>query len=127
MANEIDSELYPDNNAHSIARPSRWQANPTTGVEEQVLISGLSDLKLYLSLQKEAASEAAAVHPSLVYTMVEVLATAAYQATTSGSAHRTHLIAQPDGTKVYAHWQSTSAGYHEVAELIWRPNGRVAA
>lgn len=127
MANEIDGELYPDNNSHTTARPSRWRLNPTTGADELVPLSGLTDLKAYLSLQKDAASDAQAVNAALVVTMTEVLTTAAYQATFSGAAKRSHLIAQPDGTKVYCHWQSASAGYHEVAEIIWRPNGRVAA
>ena len=121
MPNAIDGELYPDNNSHTTAHPMRWQLNPTTGIEEQVPITGLTDLKAYLSLTELAASESEAVNAALVITLTEVLTTAAYQGTFSGASKRTYLGAQPDSTKVYCHWQSVSAGYHEVAEIIWRP------
>jgi hypothetical protein len=126
MANEIDGELYPDNNSHTTARPSKWQLNGTTGVEEQVPRSGLTDLKAFIALSATAADDSAAVHASLVETMTEVASLAAYQATFDGAAKRTHLIAQPDGTLLYVHWQSIAAGYHEVAEVVWR-HKRVAA
>lgn len=121
MANAIDGELYPDNNSHTTAHPTRWQLNSTTGIEEQVPVSGLTDLKSFLSLSDVAATEAGAVNAALVITLTEVLTTGAYQGTFSGSAKRTHLGSQVDGTKVYCHWQSVSAGYHEVAEVVWRP------
>ena len=127
MANFIDDELYPDNNSHTTAHPMRWRLNPTTGVAEEVAVSSLTDLKCYISLTKNAASDADAVHAALVVTMAEILSTAAYEGTFSGSAKRSHLIAQPDGTKLYVHWQSASAGYHEWAEVTWRPDGRPAS
>lgn len=127
MANTIDGELYPDNNSHTTAHPSRWRLNPTTGVEEQVPLTGLTDLKTYIALTKATEGEGDAVDAALVETMTEVLATAAYEATFNGAAKRAHLMAQPDSTKLYVHWQSVSAGYHEWAEVIWRPNGRPAA
>lgn len=120
MANQIDGELYPDNNSHTTAHPMRWRLNPTTGVEEQIPITGLTDLKAYIALSDTASSEAGAVNAALVSTMTEVLTTAAYEATFSGANKRTYLGAQADGTTVYVHWQSVSAGYHEVAAVIWR-------
>lgn len=120
MANTIDPELYPDNNAHTTARPVRWRLHPTTGVEEQPAISGLTDLRVYVSLSATAADHTTgAINAALVYVMSEILATAAYEATILGSALRTH-VTSPDGTKLYIHWQSPTAGYHEVAEVTWR-------
>ncbi len=49
MANEIDGEIYARNNAHTTCRPMRWQLNPTTGANEEVPITGLTDLRAYLS------------------------------------------------------------------------------
>jgi hypothetical protein len=120
MANEIDGEIYPRNNAHTTCRPSRWQLNPTTGVEEEVPISGLTDLRAYLSASADATSHTTgALHPSLAYSMIEVLATAAYQATILGSDTAAN-VTSADGTTLYVHWQAPSAGYHEFTPVIWR-------
>lgn len=120
MANEIDGEIYARNNAHTTCRPTRWQLNPTTGVEEEVAISGLTDLRAYLSASADATSHTTgALHPSLVYLMTEVLATAAYQATILGSDTAAN-VTSPDGTTLHVHWQAPSAGYHETAPVIWR-------
>lgn len=128
MANVIDPELYPDNNAHTTARPMRWQLNPSTGVEEQVPISGLTDLRAYLSTAATTPTHEheSVVHADLVALMTEVGATAAYEATFLGSALRAR-VALADGTPLYVHWQSLSAGYHEFAAPIWRTSRPAAA
>jgi hypothetical protein len=127
MANEIDGELYPRNNAHTTCRPTRWQLNPTTGVEEEVAISGLTDLRAYVSLIHEATDHTTgAINAALVYLMTEVLTTAAYQATILGSALAAH-VAQPGGADLFVHWQSPSAGYHEVVKVTWRTSRPAAA
>lgn len=127
MANEIDGELYPRNNAHTTARPSRWQLNPVTGVEEEVAISGLTDLRAFVSLSQTATDHTTgAINAALAFVMTEVGATGAYQATILGSALAAH-VSQPDGTKLYVHWQSPGAGYHEFAEVTWRTSRPAAA
>jgi hypothetical protein len=51
--------------------------------------------------------------------MTEVLTTAAYQATILGSDTAAN-VTSADGTTLYVHWQSPSAGYHEFTPVIWR-------
>lgn len=129
MANELDPEIYSgNNNAHTTARPMRWRLHPTSGAEEQVPISGLTDLKAYLALSDVTTDHTDAIHADLVEDMTEILATAAYEATFSGTAMRTHIDAlDPVPTKVYRHWQSVSAGYHEHAEVLWRTSRPAAS
>lgn len=120
MANELDREVYAGgNNAHTTCRPKRWQTNSTTGLDELVPLSGLTDLKAFLSASATAADEAGAFDPALVVTMAEAGSTAAYQATFSGATMATKITA-PDQTEIFRHWQSKSAGYHEVAPVLWR-------
>lgn len=127
MANEIDGEIYARNNAHTTCRPMRWQLNPTTGANEEVPITGLTDLRAYLSASDAATDHTSgAIHPSLVYVMTEVGATAAYQATVLGSATATN-VASPDGTVLFMHWQAPSVGYHEFAPVVWRTKRPAAA
>lgn len=127
MANEIDPELYPDNTAHTTARPMRWRLNPTTGVEEQIAITGLTDLRAYLSTSQTAVDHTTgAINAALVYVMAEIAATSAYEASFLGSALRTHVVS-PNNTTLYVHWQSATAGYHEVAPVIWRTSRPAAA
>lgn len=118
--NIIDPELYPDNNAHTTARPERWRLNPSTGAEEQVAITGLTDLRVYVSLSATAVDHTTgAIAPALVEVMTEIGSTGAYEATLEGAALRTE-VTSPDGTPLYVHWQSPAAGYHEVAQVTWR-------
>jgi hypothetical protein len=120
MANEIDGELYPDNNAHTTADPTRWRRHPTTGVKEEVPISGLTDLRVYVSLDEAAVDHTTgAIHADLVELMTEIGETAGYEATLDGAALRAR-VSQPDSTPLFVHWQSPTAGYHEVAQVIWR-------
>lgn len=128
MANVIDPELYPDNNAHTTARPTRWQLNPSTGVEEQVAISGLTDLRAYLSTAATTPTHTheSVVHADLVKVMAEVGATAAYEATFLGSALR-ERVALADAAALHVHWQSPSAGYHETAQVVWRTSRPAAS
>lgn len=127
MANIIDPELYPDNNAHSTAHPTRWQLD-NAGVPVQVPITGLTDLRIYLSTAATTPTHTheSVVHADLVETMTEVSATAAYEATLLGSALR-ERVALADGTPLFVHWQSLAAGYHEFAEVIWRTARPAAA
>lgn len=128
MANIIDPELYPDNNAHTSARPSRWQCNPTTGDDEQVAIPGLTDLRVYVSTLSTTPTHTheSVVHADLVELMTEIGATAVYEATLLGSALR-ERVALADGTPLFVHWQSLAAGHHEFAEVIWRTARPAAA
>lgn len=120
MANIIDPELYPDNNAHTTARPQRWRLNPSTGAEEQVPITGLTDLRVYLSTSETAVDHTAgAINAALVEVMTEIGTTAAYEASIAGSDLRA-FVTSPNNTTLYVHWQSPAAGYHEVAAVIWR-------
>ena len=119
MANDIDAELYPRNNAHTTADPTRWRRNPTTGVREEVPVTGLTDLRVYLSTSDTATDHTSgALNAALVYVMTEVVP-GLYEATILGSALATH-VASTDGSPLYVHWQSPSAGYHEFAQVTWR-------
>lgn len=119
MANEIDAELFPRNNAHTTADPTRWRRNPTTGVREEVPVTGLTDLRVYLSTSDTATDHTSgALNPALVYVMTEVVP-GLYETTILGSALATH-VASTDGTPLYVHWQSAAAGYHEFAQVTWR-------
>jgi len=126
MANAIDPELYPGNNAFSSARPVRHQLNPTTGAEEAVPLSGLTDLRIYVAATAITVDHEEAIDADLVETMAEVEDTAAYQATIDGDALTEHVETE-DGGALYVHWQSLAARYHEVARVIWRTSRPAAA
>lgn len=120
MANIIDPELYPDNNAHSTAHPTRWQLD-NAGVPVQVPITGLTDLRIYLSTAATTPTHTheSVVHADLVEVMAEKGTTAAYEATLLGSALR-ERVALADGAALHVHWQSLTAGYHETVQVTWR-------
>lgn len=120
MANNIDGELYPDNNSLVVGRPTRRYVN-TSGVEiEGDPISGLTDFEAYLSEDPLAETNADAIHPDLVLPLPEEGSTAVYHAVLLGSAKRARMSAIAAGTTIYTHWQSVLGGYHEVTESIWR-------
>ncbi len=118
MANDIDDELYPDNDDFIAVVPTTRRLNATTGIEETVPLTGLTNLKAYLATTAEAASDASAIS-GLVVALTEVGSTGAYQGSMTGAAKRTNLAATADGTTLYLHWQSGTV-YHEVKSVIWR-------
>lgn len=125
MANNIDEELYPDNNSLVVCRPVRKSIN-SAGAEIETPLSGLTDLECYLSLAQDAETSAEAIHADLVLPLGEEGSTAVYHDVMLGSAKRAR-IASADGTTLYAHWQSVLAGYHEVSSTIWRTHRPAAS
>lgn len=119
MANDRDAEMYPRNADLIVCRPSRRQVNGTTGVEETVPLTGLTDLRYWISATETAAGPGDAIHADLVVDLVEVGVTAVYHGVQSG-ADKAARISSPDGTVLYEHWQSVSGDYHEVGSFIWR-------
>lgn len=125
MANNIDAELYPDNNSLVVCRPVRKSIN-ASGDEIETALTGLTDLTCYLSLSATTATSAGAINAALVLALGEEGATSVYHGVMLGSAKRTHIVSA-DGTVLYAHWQSVAAGYHEVSSTIWRTHRPAAS
>lgn len=119
MANNIDEELFPDNDDRVRCVAVIDSTNGTTGAE--VLGTPLTGLamKAYVSLLEDAEDDSDAINAGLVITLTEAGSTGIYYGSMPGSAKRTHLMATAAGTTVYVHFQSGTQ-YHEVASTIWR-------
>lgn len=124
--NEIDEELYPDNNDLIVLRPFERTVNETTGDVEEVPITGLTDVRFYIAATESAESHTEAIHAALVVTLTEGPA-GVYSGTLSGAAKRTHLGASPDFTELHRHWQSSVTEYHTTTPVIWRVRRQVEA
>lgn len=119
MANNIDGELYPDNNSLVVGRPVRRSVDGN-GDEIETPLSGMTDFEAYLSEDPLAETNLDAIHADLVLPLPEEGSTAVYHAVLLGSAKRARMSAIAAGTTIYTHWQSVLDGYHEVTESIWR-------
>jgi len=128
MANDIDDEIYPDNDDKIRCVPIIDSTNTTTGADQSTPLTGLTNLKAYLAASESASSDAAALDPSLVITLTEAGSTGIYYGSMPGSAKRSAsaLAALADGTVIWRHWQAGTV-YHEKKSVIWRKNGRPAA
>lgn len=118
---EIASELYPNEDDLTTARPTRQQLNATSGELEAVPISGWADLECFLATTSERT--ATPIDPTLRVVLAEVGATGAYQGVFEGSAKSTALGALADKAKLFVHWKRAQ-DYHEVAAVRWRSTPR---
>ncbi len=125
MANNIDGELYPDDDPLVVCRPVQKSID-ASGDEIETNLIGLTDLKCWLSLSADDDVEGDAINAALVLALGEEGSTAVYHGVLLGSAKRTHIVSA-DGTTLYAHWQSVLGGYHEVSSTIWRTHRPAAA
>lgn len=119
MANNIDEELYLDNNSFIVGRPTKKDLDGS-GVETNTALAGLTDFKVWLSASATHYQTSSAIHADLVITLTEVASLGVYKGVLTGAAKRTHLGATADNTTLYVHWQSEAAGYHEVSATILR-------
>lgn len=119
MANNIDEELYLDNNSFIVGRPTKKDLDGS-GVETDTELAGLTDFKVWLSLAATHYQTTDAIHADLVITLTEVASLGVYKGVLTGAAKRTHLGATADNATLYVHWQSESAGYHEVSTTLLR-------
>ena len=124
MANDLDAEIYPDNDDLVVCRPTRVQLNATTGVQETVALTGRTDVTAFLSLSGDLLT-ATAIHASLSKVLTEVGSTGAYSGVMEGSDKSTQLAATADGATLYRHF-TAGQDYHEVKSVIFRKQ-RVAA
>lgn len=118
MPNNLDAEMYPDNNSLVVCRPVRKSID-VTGAEIEAALTGLTDLRCFLSLAANDDLPADAINANLNLLLTEEGATGVYHGVMLGQHKRAH-IASATGTAIYAHWYSASAGYHEVSRAIWR-------
>lgn len=119
MANNIDGELFPDNNDRIRVVAVVDTDNGTTGAEELgVPLSGLT-MKAYVSLAEDAEDDSDAINAGLVVTLTEAGTTGIYLGSLTGAAKRTHMAAVADGAPIFVHFQAGTT-YHEVAATIWR-------
>lgn len=119
MANELDDEIYPQNDDLLICRPSRTQVNATTGATETVVLTGRTDGVAFLSTANKTDGTATALHASLSKTLVETAATGTYSAVIEGSDKTAQLAALVDGAKLFRHF-AFGADYHEAKAVTLR-------
>lgn len=124
MANELDDEMYLENDDLLVCRPYKRQVNGVTGEVETIVYTGAT-VVAFLALSGATDGSATPIHASLNITLTEVGSTGVYAGTLQGSDKTTHLATLSDGDIVFRHFKSGS-DYHESKSVIIRKQ-RVAA
>lgn len=103
MTETVDSYVYPNNDDTIIVRPTVFRANPTTGIDETVALTGRTDGVAFLSLSSDPQSATAITGCSVA--LSEVAATGTYTAVMEGLAKATAFASLPDGRVLWQHIQ----------------------
>jgi hypothetical protein len=117
MADNLDDELFPHNDDTIVVRPVVFRANPSTGVEETIPLTGRTDGVAFLSTTEDISTATALSGCSI--SLVEIGSTGVYTGVMEGSNKATALTATPDNTIVYRHFQFGS-DYRRVVSVIFR-------
>lgn len=118
MADNLDGEIYPHNDDTVIARPTTFRANPTTGVDETVPLTGRTDGVAFLSVSDDI-STATAIAGGVSILLAEVGSTATYAGVMEGSNKATALAATLNAAVLFRHVQFGS-DYRRVVSVIFR-------
>lgn len=119
MANDLDDELYPENDDLIVVRPTLTRVNTTTGVTETITLTGRTDGLAFLSTSAKTDGTATAIHASLSKTLTETLTTGTYSAVIEGSDKTTQLAASLEGATLYRHF-AFGSDYHESKAVTLR-------
>jgi len=119
MANDLDTEIFLENDDFVHCVPTRTQANAVTGDIETVSLTGRTDGLAFLSLSALCDGTATAIHASLSKTLTEIGATGKYSAVIEGSDKTAQLAAQIEGATLYRHF-SFGSDYHESKAVTLR-------
>lgn len=119
MADNVDGEIFLENDDFVHCGTRVWRSNPTTGLPETIDLSGRTDGIVFLSTLPYTDTTATAIHASLSKTLVETLATSQYSTVIEGADKTTHLAAFAEGTKLHRHWKFGS-DFHVSKEVILR-------
>lgn len=117
MANDLDDEIYPNNDDLIVCRPVVKAVAGGTGLVTDTALTGRVDGIAFLSTSADALT-ATAIHASLSKTLTESPA-GVYAAVLEGADKATHLAATPDNTTLYRHF-TFGQDYHEVKSVIYR-------
>lgn len=118
MADDLDDEIYPHNDDTVGCQPVVDRFNPTTGVREEVPLTGRTDGIVFLSTTDDVDT-AVPIHASLSFALTEIGSTATYVGVVEGIAKAAQLAATADGTVLHRHYQFGS-DYRRVKSVIWR-------
>lgn len=125
MSNQLDAELYPDNDDIVGCAPTLTQFNNTTGALETIPLLGLTGGVAFLCLTKATDDTAVPIHPDLSVNLTQVTGTNQYIGAMSGALKTLRLDAIVDGTILYRHFKFARQ-YHESAKVKFKKT-RVAA
>jgi len=117
MANDIDANVYLDNNDLIVCTPVERSVNGISGAVEETALEGLT-LKYYLATAEDTEDDGDAVNAALVVTLVEGPA-GVYVGTMTGASKRTHLAALADDSDIWRHWQAGTQ-YHVATRATLR-------
>lgn len=119
MANELDDEIYPQNDDLVVCRPMLTRVNATTGVTETLALTGRTDGVAFLSTGNKTDGTATAIHASLSKVLTETLSTGTYSAVIEGSDKTAQLAASLEGATLYRHF-AFGSDYHEAKAVTLR-------
>jgi hypothetical protein len=103
MSDNVDNKIYPFNDDTIIARPEVFRANPTTGVDETIPLTGRTDGIAFVSLTEPVGTAVAIAGTQVA--LVEIGTTATYTGILEGSSKATAFANLEDRTRLFRHVQ----------------------